>query len=33
MDSRGSRDMGLAIGLLGGAGGVSGRLDQVTRPS
>jgi Ca2+-binding RTX toxin-like protein len=32
MDSRGSRDLGLAIGLLGGAGGMSGRLDQVVRP-
>jgi Ca2+-binding RTX toxin-like protein len=32
MDSRGSRDLGLAIGLLVGAGGVSGRLDQVARP-
>lgn len=33
LDSRGSRDLGLAIGLLGGAGGMSGRLDQVARPS
>ena len=33
MDSRGSRDLGLAIGLLGGAGGMSVRLDQVARPS
>ncbi len=33
MDSRGSRDLGLAIGLLGGAGGMSGRLDQVARPA
>lgn len=32
MDSRGSRDLGLAIGLLGGAGGTSGRLDQVAKP-
>lgn len=32
MDSRGSRDLSLAIGLLGGASGVSGRLDQVARP-
>jgi hypothetical protein len=32
MDSRGSRDLGLAIGLLGGAGGMSGWLDQVARP-
>lgn len=31
MDSRGSRDLGL-VGLLGGAGGVDGRLDQVARP-
>lgn len=33
MDSRGSRDLGLAIGLLGGTGGMSGRWDQVARPS
>ncbi|MDP2035439.1 MAG: calcium-binding protein [Polaromonas sp.] len=33
MDSRGSRDLGLAIGLLGGVGGTMGRLDQVARPS
>ncbi|WP_395059704.1 calcium-binding protein [Polaromonas sp.] len=33
MDSRGSRDLGLAIGLLGGVRGMSGRLDQVARPS
>lgn len=33
MDSRGSRDLGLAIGLLGGAGGMNGRLDQVARPA
>ncbi|MDO8386183.1 MAG: calcium-binding protein [Polaromonas sp.] len=32
MDSRGSRDLGLAIALLGGAGGMSGRLDPVARP-
>jgi len=32
IDSRGSRDLGLAIGLLGGAGGMNGRLDQVARP-
>jgi hypothetical protein len=32
MDSRGSRDLGLAIGLLGGVGGTTGRLDQVARP-
>lgn len=33
MDSRGSRDLGLAIGLLGGVGGMSGRLDQVIKPA
>jgi len=33
MDSRGSRDLGLAIGLLGGVGGMAGRLDQVARPA
>ncbi len=32
MDSRGSRDLGLAIGLLGGIRGMNGRLDQVARP-
>ncbi|GAB3471562.1 hypothetical protein GCM10011496_32060 [Polaromonas eurypsychrophila] len=32
MDSRGSRDLGLAIGLLGGVNGLSGRLNQVARP-
>ncbi len=31
MDSRGPRDLGLAIGLLGGANGTMGRLDQVAR--
>jgi hypothetical protein len=32
MDSRGSRDLGLAVGLLGGVSGMGGRLDQVARP-
>ncbi len=32
MDSRGSRDLGLAIGLLGGISGMNGRLDQIARP-
>ncbi|MDO9357452.1 MAG: hypothetical protein Q7T70_00490 [Polaromonas sp.] len=32
MDSRGSRDLSLAIGLLGGADGMNGRLDQLARP-
>ncbi len=32
IDSRGSRDLGLAIGLLGGVSGTVGRLDQVARP-
>lgn len=32
MDSRSSRDLSLAVGLLGGASGMSGRLDQVARP-
>ncbi|MDP3165543.1 MAG: calcium-binding protein [Hydrogenophaga sp.] len=33
IDSRGARDLGLATGLLGGASGTVGRLDQVARPS
>ncbi len=32
MDSRGSRDLGLALGLLGGVSAMSGRLDHVARP-
>lgn len=32
LDSRGSRDLGLAVGLLGSASGMNGRLDQVARP-
>lgn len=33
IDSRGSRDLGLAIGLLSGVNGMSGRLDQVAKPA
>lgn len=33
MEGGDSRDLGLAVSLLGGAGGMSGRLDQGARPA